>query len=163
MKLLPSTTTRSKNKLWRRDTGTYQTGQVIPCFTLQLLGISKSVNKPTLAVNLFIVISNILSTHSTFDNRCSGFAFSTTKIRIGTKESAPSSLFRCRISPACMTNGENMQPRHSERQTKDDLAAIQNANKFIAWCLVVIDLDEFWIPLSMNHQRHERGKQGKPC
>jgi hypothetical protein len=44
-------------------------------------------------------IPMIMDTYSTLDIRCSGLALSTTNMRIGTNESAPSSFRRCRIKP----------------------------------------------------------------
>ena len=53
--------------------------------------------------------------HSTLESRCSGFAFSTTKIKIGKKASAPSSLWRCLNRPKERAGGKPGRERNSSQ------------------------------------------------
>jgi hypothetical protein len=85
------------------------------------------------------VIPSWCSTYSMFDSKCSGFDLITTKMRIGKKESALSSECRCRISPECTTSA--CQPGHvAEKQTKDDLAAVEYTDELVSRGFVIVDL-----------------------
>ena len=82
-----------------------------------------------------------LATHSTLDSMFSGLARSTTKMRMGTKASADveSAPLECRMSPDDQRGGA-MSPSHESERTKNDFAAIEDADHLVTRSLVVIDL-----------------------
>jgi len=51
--------------------------------------------------------------HSTLESRCSGFAFNTTKIKMGKNASAPSSLWRCLNRPKERVDGKPERGRET--------------------------------------------------
>lgn len=55
-----------------------------------------------------------------FDSRFSGFAFKTTKIKMGKNESAPSSLWRCLNRPK---HGQTEGPRERKRRSVESRPA----------------------------------------
>ena len=96
--------------IYRQDgtEGTYQTRQVITSLTLELCRAPESIDEPV-KLNQVGPDPELL-TYSTFDNKFSGLAMRTTYIKTGTKVSALSSEFRCRIRPVC-----RLHPLHERR------------------------------------------------
>ena len=82
-------------------------------------------------------------THSTLDSRWSGFALSTTKMRMGTNASALSSFLRWRMKPAFAISIQAHEQRQGGR-TEYDLATVQNADQLVSGSLVMIYFQELW-------------------
>ena len=76
----------------------HQAGEIVSGFALQLGGVPKPTDEPRRKCKR-PEFSRGDETYSTFDSRCSGFAFKTTKIKMGRNASAPSSLCRCLNRP----------------------------------------------------------------
>ena len=88
---------------------------------------------------------------------CSGFAFNTTKIKIGKKASAPSSLWRCLNRPKERADGKpgrgrnDSQPDHDRSwktqkevfRTEYDLATVEYTDELIPRGFVMVDLQQF--------------------
>jgi len=57
--------------------------------------------------------------YSTLENRCSGFAFNTTKIKMGKNASAPSSLWRYLNKPKERADGKPGRERNGSQPNND--------------------------------------------
>ena len=79
---------------------TYKTREIVASLTLKLNRITETVDESgQYAAEYHSMSRQRNCSYSTLESRCSGFAFNTTKIRIGKNESAFSSLLRCLSRP----------------------------------------------------------------
>ena len=121
-------------------TATYETGEIIPCLALKLLWVAESLDISATA--LARKRKTEMLAYSMFEMRFGGFAFNTTKINIGTKVSAFSSLCRFRIRPMSDRIRQCRYESQTKVLTKNDLATIQNTDQFVSRSLVVVDLQQ---------------------
>ena len=86
-----------------------------------------------------------LKTYSTFDNKFSGLALRTTNINRGTKVSALSSEFRCRIRPVdIFRRYTRYLACNKKEQTENNFAAIQDADQLVPRGFIVINFYQFY-------------------